>query len=189
MEGIFASLEQWGYVLLFGYCIGGGYVGLIVACMLSAMGKMDIYMAIAVACMGNIFGSSLFVLLARYQKREILKLFKNHKRKLAFSYIWLRRYGLWLIVFSKYIYGAKTIVPLAIGFSGFNLKRFMVVNVFSCALWACVVGILGFYASSGILMILERLDSYPFLMPIVFGVFAFILYVLVSKISQRAQKL
>ena len=42
MEEIIQSLQTWGYVLLFVYSLYGGYVGLIAAASLSALGKFDI---------------------------------------------------------------------------------------------------------------------------------------------------
>ncbi len=57
MQDIIDSLEQWGYILLFLYSLGGGYVGLITAGVMSALGKMDLFIAIFVAGVGNMIGS------------------------------------------------------------------------------------------------------------------------------------
>lgn len=68
MQDIIVSLEKWGYMLLFLFSLGGGYVGLLTAGVMSALGKMDIIISILTAGVGNIIGSSLLAYLARYQK-------------------------------------------------------------------------------------------------------------------------
>ena len=42
MQEVVNSLEQWGYILLFAYSLGGGYVGLLTAGVMSALDKMDL---------------------------------------------------------------------------------------------------------------------------------------------------
>lgn len=189
MQDVTNSLEQWGYILLFFYSFGGGYVGLIAAGVMSALGKMDLYLVILVACLGNTFGSSLLAYLARYQKKDIIKYLHKHKRKIALSQIWLKKYGSWLIVFSKYLYGVKTLVPLAIGFSSFNLQRFFILNIIACVIWAIIVGLCGYYASSGLLAILDKVDAHSYVVPFILLAFGMILYIILSQVSKKAKKI
>lgn len=188
MQGIIDSLEQWGYVLLFLYSFGGGYVGLITAGVMSALDKMDLCISIFVACAGNTLGSSLLAYLARYQKKDMMQYMQKHRRKIALSQLWLKKYSSWLIFFSKYLYGIKTLVPLAIGFSRFNLKKFLMFNLIACVIWAIIVGLCGYYASSGIIMLLEKIDAHSYLMPIVLLVLGMILYIIITQVSKKVKK-
>lgn len=188
MQEVITLLEQWGYILLFLYSLGGGYVGLLTAGVMSALDKMDLYYAMLVACAGNIVGSSSLAYLGRYQKKDLITYLQNHKRKIALSQIWLKKYGLWLIVFGKYLYGVKTLVPLAIGFSRFPLKKFFIANALACGIWAVFVGLFGHYASSGVILLLEKIDAHSYFVPIVLLVLCVFLYVIVSKVSTKAKK-
>ncbi|WP_334086405.1 DedA family protein [Helicobacter typhlonius] len=188
MQDIIVSLEKWGYILLFLFSLGGGYVGLLTAGVMSALGKMDIIISILTAGVGNIIGSSLLAYLARYQKNDLMAYLSNHRRKIALSQVWLKKYGVWLIFFSKYLYGIKTIVPLAIGFSRFSIKTFFIFNAMSCAIWAVVVGICGYYASSGVISVLEEINAHSYVMPIVLLCIGIILYLIISFVSKRARK-
>lgn len=188
MQDMISSLEKWGYVLLFLYSFGGGYVGLITAGVMSALGNMDLWLSIAIACVGNIIGSTLFAYLARYQKAEFSRFLNKHRRKIALSQIWLKKYGAWLIVFSKYIYGVKTLIPLAIGFSRFSLRKFALVNALSCVAWALIVGLCGYYASSGVILLLEKIDTHSYVMPFVLVGLIIALYLLLTQVSKKAKK-
>lgn len=136
----------WGYVLLFLYSLGGGFIALLVASILSSSvfdNSLNIVLVIITGCIANFIGSSILFYMAKYQKRDILKYLTKHRRKLAISYIWIRKYNIWIIFIHKYIYGLKTIIPLAIGLSKYSAKRFFILNAFSCLLWAISIGFIG----------------------------------------------
>lgn len=177
--------NTWGYLILFLYCMGSGYVGIVIAGILSSIGAMDIGISIGVAFLGNTFGSSLLALLGRYQKKEILKYFKKHTRKVALTHIWLKKYGFWLILFNKYIYGVKTIVPIAIGISKYNLKKFFLLNVLACLIWAVLIGMIAFFASEFIKRIFAQINNMPYIMPLSFLAILVIVVFLLKKFSKR----
>lgn len=188
MEATISSLEKWGYILLFLYSLGGGYVGLITAAIMSTLDKMDLYIVIIVSGVGNFIGSTMLAFLARYQKREITSLLGKHKRKLALAQIWTKKYGSWLIVFCKYLYGIKTIVPLSIGMMNLNLKKFSVINAIACAIWAIITGLLGYYASGIVVKILQKIDAHSYLIPLTFLALIGGFYLILKRISQKAHK-
>lgn len=188
MESMINLLEEWGYVILFVYSLGGGYIGLITAGVMSALGKMDLYLAMLIACVGNIIGSSLLAYLARYQKKDLNAMLQKHRRKIALAQIWLKRYDAWLIVLSKYLYGVKTIIPLAIGFSRFNLSRFYLINALSCVAWAVIVGVVGYYASSGVIALLEKIDAHSYALPFVLLGLLAVLFLIISQVSKKVKK-
>ncbi|PAF52021.1 DedA family protein [Helicobacter sp. 13S00477-4] len=177
--------QTWGYLLLFVYCMGSGYVGIVVAGILSSSGSMDIGMSILVAFLGNTFGSSVLALLGKYQKTEVMKYFSKHRRKVALTYLWLKKYGVWLIFVNKYIYGVKTIVPIAIGLSKYDLKKFLILNVFSCGVWAVLLGLVAFFASEVIKKIFSKIGEMPYLMPLIFIIIALIVWILLKKFSKK----
>ncbi len=184
------SLEHWGYLLLFFASFGGGYTGIVAAGILSAMGGMSISLCILVAFVGNLIGSSALACLARTQKKDMMRYLKKHRRKLALAHFWLRRYGVWLIFFSKYIYGVKTIVPLAIGISKYNLKKFVLYNLPASGIWAAVVGLLSFYASHGVKEIFKVFGNIP--TPLVFAIglaVVAIIWILLKVYSKKKIKL
>lgn len=188
MEEILGKLEQWGYILLFIYSFGGGFVGLIAAGVLSALDSMNLYLSMLIACVGNITGSSLLSILARYQKKQLYELFKNHKRKITLAQILIKKYGFWLIFISKYIYGIKTFVPLGIGFSRYDMRKFFIINAIACVIWAIIIGLVGFYASSAVLKLLDSINANAYLAPLVLITLCVAIYVILRFFSKRIKK-
>lgn len=162
------SFETWGYVALFVYCMGSGYVGILAAGTLATLGHISLATSIIIAATGNFAGSSLLVFLTRYQKKDFERFFTSHRRKIALMHIWLKKYGAILILFNKYIYGAKFLVPVAIGASRYDLKKFLIFNLLASVIWATSLGLLAFYFSKVVVELVESYGQYSY---VVIGVF------------------
>ncbi|MFP6275060.1 DedA family protein [Helicobacter pylori] len=180
------GFKEWGYLILFLYSLGGGYVGIVIASILSATTHaLDIKITILVAFLGNMVGSGTLVVFARYQKREFLKYFQKHRRKLTLASLWVKRYAFLMIFVNKYLYGIKSVVPLAIGFSKYPLKRFLWLNVLSSFLWALIVGSVSFQASDWVKTLYERLSHYTSFFVISFVLIALLIWFLLKRYSRK----
>ena len=147
MDDILTSLATYGYLILGYYSFGGGMLGLIGAGILSSMGKMDITLSITIATVANFVGDTVLFYLAQTNKTEVQKYLTKHKRKIAYTNLLMRRYG-WAVVFlQKYVYGVKTLVPIVMGLTKYDFKRFTLLNIPASIVWGLVVGLVSFYFS------------------------------------------
>lgn len=135
-----SNLSTYGYVVVFLYSLGGGFLALLGAGVLSFMGKMDLSLSIMIAFTANFIGDSLLFYMSRYHKSEMMEYFRKHRRKLAFSHLLLKRNGSWIIIIKKFIYGLKTLVPLAIGLTKYDFWKFSAYNALGALIWAIIVG-------------------------------------------------
>ncbi len=115
-------------------------VGIIAAGVLSYAGKMDITISITIAFIANALGDNLLFYLSRYNRPMINPYIKNHKRKLALAHVLMKRYGDKIIFFQKFIYGVKTLIPLAIGLTKYSLVKFTILNFISALIWSIFLG-------------------------------------------------
>lgn len=183
MEMMLEKLEFYGYVLLFFSSFGGSVLAIISAGALAYLGKLDLLWSIVIASCGNICGSIILVCLARYQRKFFRS--KKYSRKIALVYLWLKKYGILLIFANKYIYGFKSILPLAVGVSGYSLRKFIIWNGFASFLWGATMGMLGFFASSFAIKVFEKWKQYPYILPLVFIVILLLLWCLIRTRSTR----
>ena len=151
MEDILNSLATYGYIILALYSFGGGMVALAGAGVLSAMGKMDIGTSIVIASLFNFVGDSFLFYMGQTNKQAVKEYLSKFKGRIhARTTLMMRRYG-WLVVFiQKYIYGVKTLVPVIMGLSKYDLKKFIILNFFASIVWGLVVGLLSYYFSAGV---------------------------------------
>lgn len=196
METILESLSQsigiWGYIVLFFYSLGGGFVAILAAGILSSgvvesINTLNIYICIFVASMANFIGSSGLFYLSRFQKSEVMKFFKNHRRKIALSHIWIKKYGYWIIFIQKYLYGIKTIVPIVIGFSKYNLKKFIMYNFIASFIWGGVIGGISYMMGDIIERIYNKYSN-PYIFPIVGIGILVLFFVLANIITKKGAK-
>ncbi len=149
MEEILGSLSTYGYIILALYSFGGGMVALAGAGVLSSMGKMDITTSIAIATLFNYIGDTVLFYMAQTNKQSVMSYVKKFKGRIhARTVLMMRKYG-WMVVFlQKYVYGVKTLVPIVMGLSKYDLRKFLILNIFASIVWGLVVGLLSYYFSA-----------------------------------------
>ena len=188
MEDTFSNLATYGYIGLFLYSLGGGFVAIIAAGVLSFMGKMDITLSIAIAFTANALGDFLLFYMARYQKSMMMEGLRKHRRKLALAHIMMKKNGSWIILIQKFVYGIKTLIPIAIGLTKYDFKKFAVLNIISAGVWALAFG-LGSYYSGGFLMnIAETISQRPWIAPIILVVLGGALWLYMTKATKKKVK-
>ena len=167
MEDILSSLATYGYIVLFLYSLGGGFVALAAAGVLSFAGKMDLTTSIIVATLANFIGDTILFYLGRYNKRDIYGYLKKHRRKLAFSHILIKRHGSKVIIFQKFVYGIKTLIPLAIGVTKYPFGQFTLYNAGASILWGLGVGLAGYSGGELVMRFIGYSSEHPYLPPII----------------------
>lgn len=185
MEDMFTKLETYGYIALFLYSLGGGFVGLTAAGVLSYMGKMDLATSMAVAFVANAIGDTLLFYMARYQKSDIMNYMHKHKRKLAYSHLLMKKYGSWIIIFQKFVYGIKTLIPLAIGLTRYSFARFNVLNIIAAAIWALSVGIASYLSGKPLIAAYDYVAEHPYIAPIILFSILGLFWILLSKATKK----
>jgi len=188
MEETFSNLETYGYIGLFLYSLGGGFVALLGAGVLSFLGKMDLATSLSVAFVANALGDILLVYLARYQKSMMMEGIRKHRRKLALSHILMKKYGSWIILIQKFVYGIKTLIPIAIGLTKYDFKKFVVLNIGSSAVWVLVVGFGSYYSGEFLVKVASAASEKPWIAIVILIVFAGSLWMYMEKATKKKVK-
>jgi len=185
LEEIINSLSTYGYIILFLYSLGGGFFALMAAGVLSYAGKMDLSLSIVIASVANFIGDLVLFYLGRYNKEIIMPYLKNHRRKLALSHILMKKHGYKIIFIQKFIYGLKTLVPIAIGLTKYDLKKFTLFNIAAAALFAVTIGFLSFYAGAFLIKAASYFSDKQWIAPLFLVVLVTLLWLYLSKASKR----
>lgn len=155
-------MEEIGYIGLFFYSLGGGYLGLVTAGILSFAGSLDLTTSIIIATIANFLGDTMLFYMMRFNKAEMMSYIRNHRRKLALAHILLKKHGDKAVVIQKFLYGIKTLIPMAIGLTKYDFKRFTIINIFASIFWGLVVGISAFYAGELLLPVIKYASDHLF---------------------------
>ena len=155
-------IAEWGYIALFLYSFGGGMLALAIGGVFASTGDLNIIYVIIIASISNFIGDGFLFWLARNNKAHAKEMMKKHQRKIAYTHLLMRKYGTLVIFIQKYIYGVKTLVPLAMGLTKYDLNKFIFVNAFASIVWGIVVGTTAYILGNIFIDYLEQIKEYAF---------------------------
>lgn len=185
MDEMLNNLSTYGYIVLFLYSLGGGFVALLGAGVLSFMGKMDLSLSIAIAFVANFIGDAMLFYMSRYHKAEMMEYFRKHRRKLAFSHLLIKKHGSWIIILKKFIYGLKTLVPLAIGLTKYDFWKFSGYNALGALIWAVVVGGGSYLFGGALIEGYKMVADKPYLAPLTLLIVGGSLWIYLSQATKK----
>jgi len=188
MEDTFTNLATYGYIGLFIYSLGGGFIALIGAGVLSFLGKMDLATSMAVAFTANAIGDVMLVYLARYQKSMMMEGLRKHRRKLALSHVLMKKYGSWIVLIQKFVYGIKTLVPIAIGLTKYDMKKFIILNVASSVVWVLAFGLGSFYFGAVLSEFAQTVSDKPWIAPIILVILGGTTWIYMEKATKKKSR-
>jgi membrane protein DedA with SNARE-associated domain len=178
MEHLFLEwLKEYGYIVLFGWSILEGEMGLIMAGIMSHTGDMNIIIAIIVGALGGFVGDQIYFYIGRYNKRYIHDKLRSQRRKFAIAHLLLKKYGWPLIFVQRYMYGMRTVIPLAIGITKYSARDFAIINLVSAFFWASLTIIPAYYFGEQLLALLAWIKGHFYLaIPFVITIFLSVSY-------------
>ena len=178
MEHLFLEwLKEYGYIVLFGWSILEGEMGLVMAGIMAHTGDMNIVIAIIVGALGGFVGDQIYFYIGRYNKKYIHDKLRSQRRKFAIAHLLLKKYGWPLIFVQRYMYGMRTVIPLAIGITKYSARDFAIINLISAFFWASLTIIPAFYFGEQLLALLAWIKSHFYLaIPFALTIFLSITY-------------
>ncbi|CAD7286580.1 MULTISPECIES: DedA family protein [Campylobacter] len=178
MEEFFIGLlKEYGYIILFIWCMMEGEMALIMGGILSHSGDMNLGLAIFIAGLGGFAGDQVYFYIGRYNKNYITTKLHSQRRKFAIAHMLLKKYG-WPIIFvQRYMYGFRTVIPMSIGVTRYSSKKFAFINLISAWCWAAITIIPAWYLGDKILEVLKYAKEHWYIaVPVVLMFLGSILY-------------
>jgi membrane protein DedA with SNARE-associated domain len=181
-------LKEYSYPILFIWSIMEGETGLVMAGILSHTGDMNLWLSILTAGLGGFTGDMIYFFIGRWNRKYVYRKFKNQRRKFALAHLLLKRYGWPIIFIQRYLYGMRTVIPIAIGMTRYPTTRFLLINFLSAMVWAAVTILLAWTFGEQILHILHWARDYWYI-ALPFGALtAWGVYYYFHKATQKVEK-
>ncbi|WP_101675966.1 DedA family protein [Alloalcanivorax mobilis] len=156
-------LENFGYVALFLGTFFEGETILVLAGFLAFQGYLRLDLVIATAFFGACAGDQLWYMLGRHHGRRVLARKPRWEALGERALRLIRRHpDLWVLGF-RFIYGVRTVMPVAIGVSGYPPGRFLVFNCLGAGIWATVLGLAAYHFGNLLETLLGHVKRYEFI--------------------------
>lgn len=149
LETLFILLPQlivkYGYwAILVGTFIEGETV-LLLGVMAVMQGYLKLPGVIFMSFLGVLGSDQLYFHLGRWKGKTWLEKRPRLHRKADKALGWLRRYERLFILGFRFVYSVRVVTPVLIALSGVSAWVYLCYNLISCAVWAIVFGVLGYY--------------------------------------------
>ncbi len=169
-------LLHYGYTALFIWSLFEGEIGLMLAGWLISQGKVFTYEhAIIVAISGAIIGDftvfTIGKLLGKKARRWLCKRYREKQRSIE---KWFKKWGAWVVVLERFIYGTHIPALLTVGMSGFGFFKFLFFDIIGVVLWAFTFVTIGYYFGQDAIQIILFVQKNILL--VLFLVVLFVLY-------------
>lgn len=172
-----------------------GYAGIALGCMLegetvavlggiAANTYLSLPLVYLMAFLGTwLWDSALFLIGHRYGEK-ITHRFSKYQDKIDKVEVIIKKYDLLAIIGLRFLYGLRTVGPLALGISKINILRFIICNAIGSALWASIFITIGYTAGKVFQEQLSKLGQH--LIPIIIiAIIIFIIFLIIRIIISR----
>jgi membrane protein DedA with SNARE-associated domain len=133
-------LHDFGYFALFLGTFFEGETILVLAGFLAFRGYMDINLVVVIAFFGSYAGDQLWYFLGRKHGRKLLARKPRWQLMGDKALEHIRKHpDIWVLSF-RFVYGLRTVMPVAIGLSGYPPLRYLILNGIGAAVWAAALG-------------------------------------------------
>lgn len=139
-----ALIAQYGYAAVFLGALLEGETVLLLAGYAAHRGYLDFAVLTGVAAMGAMTGDQFFFWLGRHHGQTLLRRRPAWRGRAGRALALIRRYPAGIILAMRFMWGLRIALPVAVGLSGVTRWRFFWLNLASAALWAPLVGGVGY---------------------------------------------
>jgi membrane protein DedA with SNARE-associated domain len=137
-------VETWGYPVVFLGTLLEGETVLLLAGLAARTGYLELPWVIATAWAGAVTGEQIWFQVGRHHGERLLRRFPMLKSKARRMSALLERYHLPVILSLRFLYGLRTVGPIAVGMSPVPWARFTALDFAAAVVWAAVVASVGY---------------------------------------------
>jgi membrane protein DedA with SNARE-associated domain len=137
-------IDAHGYLaVLLGTFLEGETI-LILGGVAAKLGYLELTWVIVYGFAGSLIGDQLAFFLGRWRGRSLLQRYPAWNRRASRVGNLLEVHHVPVILGFRFLYGLRNLTPFVLGMNGLPIVQFALLNVVGAALWAGVIGTLGY---------------------------------------------
>lgn len=152
-----AIIVRWGVAAVFAGAMLEGETAVIAGGLLAHQGLIAWPLAVIAATLGSFLADQFFFAAGRrYRDRPFVQRWMQ-KRAFAKALALLERYPVGFIFAFRFLYGFRTVSPVAIGTSRVPSSTFLTINALAAVIWASLFTALGYWFGEAVTELAGRL--------------------------------
>ncbi len=137
-------VQTWGYPVVFLGTLLEGETVLLLAGLAAHAGYLELPWVIATAWAGAVSGEQVWFLVGRRYGARLLRRFPRLRPRARRMRALLKRYHQPVILSLRFLYGLRTVGPIALGMSRVRWARFTALDFAAAVVWAVAVASAGY---------------------------------------------
>lgn len=150
MITILGFIEAYGYASIFFFTLLEGEIVVALAGFLASERVLSLPLVVLTAIVGAIVGDHSYFFFGRYKGKQFIDARPALAQRVSKIHLLIERHQDWLIFGSRFMYGFRTILPIAIGTSNVRLLRFSFFNALGSIVWGLFFAVGGYAFGSAI---------------------------------------
>jgi len=138
-------ITQFGWVAVFIGALLEGETVVLLAAVLVQQGFLDFRSVLLSAAIGAFAGDQFFFHLGRHHGNRLFSKHPIWQHRLDRAAALLARRRKWVILFYRFFYGMRAVIPFLLGSGKCEVWSFTVLSAFSAMIWAAVIGTGGYW--------------------------------------------
>lgn len=155
-----ALLHQYGYALIFLGTLAEGETLLMLGGYFAHRGYLDLGGVILTSFIAAVCGDQLFFHLGRRHAKGLLERFPRLRDKVNFALRRVEDHQVKIVLSMRFLWGLRIALPVALGLTTMDARRFFWLNLLSAAVWSNVFAFVGFGTSKLVSQIVDNLHHY-----------------------------
>jgi membrane protein DedA with SNARE-associated domain len=107
-------------------------------------GYLNLWIVVAIGLVGTYSADSFYFFMGRKKGKEWLNKNARFKNNYALVDRKIAKYPILIFLIYRFMYGFRTLTPLAIGASNTRTSRFLILSAMSTLIWGITYGLLGY---------------------------------------------
>lgn len=137
-------VQTWGYPAVFLGTVLEGETVLLLAGLAAQAGYLELHWVIATAWAGAVTGEQIWFFVGRRYGMRLMRRFPRLRPRARRVRALLKRYHQPVILSLRFLYGLRTVGPIALGMSRVAWARFTALDFAAAVVWAVVVASAGY---------------------------------------------
>jgi membrane protein DedA with SNARE-associated domain len=155
-----ALLHQYGYLLIFLGTLAEGETLLMLGGYFAHRGYLDLEGVILTSFVAAVCGDQLFFHLGRRHAKGLLERFPRLRDKVNLALRRVEDHQVKIVLSMRFLWGLRIALPVALGLTHMNARKFFWLNLLSAAVWSTVFAAVGFGTSKLVSQVFDGLHHY-----------------------------
>lgn len=180
-------LQDYGPVAIVMWAALEGESAAIAGGVLAHRGVMPLWVAWLATALGGFLADEIFFQLGRRFRDRPFVAHARHKPAFARAMAFIERYPTAYIIAFRFLYGLRTVSPIALGLTHVPFQRFVSLNAFAALLWSAIFTTIGYLFGPAVDQMLDALAPYKTEIMIAFPIpgICFVIWLLWRRRQRR----